>query len=244
MSNLTTFKLVTKADAAASPSRRYTQFLGNISGTMNKIDDSDGLARLRIGCVLDKGAVRQEAGAASIGVDLEGLCITAWAPTALLAALGAPGAPAQQRLDVLNPPDGAERLALLVMQFNTTQLRVVMPLSEPAVRHYLLDCAQRGRIRLLLADEATKARTLMDFPGGFRDPELTRRLVHEAEGLTGDPGVLLKFGQLICPLNGVRTLIPGTAVKDAVTVLISNHEFELLSRTGAGLLSRRRSSLH
>jgi hypothetical protein len=119
-----------------------------------------------------------------------------------------------------------------------------MPLSEQVVQQYLLDCARRGRIRLLLADETTKARAFTDLPGGFHEPELAHRIVREAQGLAGDPPMLLKLGQLLSPLSGVRSLITNTTVTDAVTVLVSNQEVDRVALTGAGLLTRRKSLLH
>ena len=211
---------------------------------MDNVDDKDGLARLRIGCVLDKGAVRREARAAGIKGKLEGLCITTWVPASLLAALDTLGASVQQRLDVLDPPGAVERFVFLVVQVDAVQLRVVMPLSEQVVQQYLLDCARRGRIRLLLADETTKARAFIDLPGGFREPELALRIVREAQGLAGDPQMLLTVGQLLSPLSGVRSLITNTTVTDAVTVLVSNQEVDKVALRGAGLLTRRKSSLH
>lgn len=183
------------------------------------MDDGEGLAKVRIGRVRDADSLRREYGHQGF----DGHCITSWAPAGLLAEFGTFGPAPEQRFDVLVMPAG-EHVALLTLQANRAQARFVMPLGEPSVQRYLLDCMQRGRIHALLTDETTHTPVFANIPGGFHAPGLVLRLLQEARSLPCDAQTLIWLGRLLRPLDGVSTLIPGQQVTHAVTVLVGNED--------------------
>lgn len=182
------------------------------------MDDGEGLAKVRIGYVRDAEFLRRELRHQKF----DGHCIASWAPAAFLAEFGTCGPVPEQRLDVLVMPGAGEHVALLTLQANRAQARFVMPLGDPAVQRYLLDCMQRGRIHALLTDETTHTPSFMDIPGGFRAPGLVLQLLREARSLPCDAQTLIWLGCLLRPLDGVGSLIPGQEVTHAITVLVGN----------------------
>jgi len=184
------------------------------------IDDGEGLAKVRIGRVREADFLRRELG--QLGFD--GRCIASWAPAALLAELGTLDRAPEQRFDVLLMPGTGEQVALLTFQANKAQVRLVMPLGDPGIQRYLLDCMRRGRIHALLMNEATRKPVFVDLAGGFRAPGLVLRLLQESRSLPCDVQALIWLGGLLRPLDGVGSLIPGQEVTHAVTVLVCNED--------------------
>lgn len=191
---------------------------------MSQFDEIDPSAALRIGSVLDPESICNETGVPVDGTGLAGYCLSVWTPQGIaeaFAALGTAGARMEQQLDVLESHDGTDRIALLVVQAGTAQMRLVMPLADEAVQKYLYDCSKRGRLRLWLDNDATQKVTIVDLPGGLRAPALLKRLMQESFGQTCDHRKLLDLGRALHPLNGVRSLIPDVTVDQAMTVLVS-----------------------
>jgi len=212
---------------------------------MDNVDNQDGLTSLRTGRVLDMHALRDELSAVDVTGDIVGYGIVFFVPAIVLDELGPVGSRhVEPRLDVLPASGSDEQVAVLTAQAGGTQLRVVMPLGDLSVQHYLLDCMQRGRLRLLLGDDARTRLVVVDIPGGFHAHELVRRLLRESLGKVPDAQTLMELGRVLRPLDSVEPLIPGHAVTSAVTVLVSNGELEAGLRAGSGFPSRPKTSLH
>ena len=184
------------------------------------IDDGEGLAKVRIGRVRDEDFLRKELGHQGF----DGRSIVSWAPAELLAELGELDPASAQSFQVLVMPGAGEHVALLTLQANNAQVRFVMPLGDPGVQRYLLDCMQRGRIHALLMDETTHAPSFVNVLGGFHSPGLVLRLLQESRSLPCDAQTLIWLGGLLRPLDGVCSLIPGREVTHAVTVLVCNED--------------------
>lgn len=212
---------------------------------MDNVDDQDGLTSLRTGRVLDMRALREVLGAVEVTGDIVGYGIVFFVPAIVLDELGPAGIrPVEPRLDVQPVSSRGDQVAVLTAQGGGTQLRVVMPLGDPDVQQYMLDCMQRGRLRLLLGDDTRTRLTVVDIPAGFHAPDVVRRLLRESHGKVPDAQTLLGLGRGLRPLDSVGTLIPGHAVTSAVTVLVSNGELETVPPPARGLSGRRRTSLH
>ncbi|NKI93902.1 hypothetical protein [Rhizobacter sp. SG703] len=184
------------------------------------IDDGEVLAKLRIGRVRDENFLRKELG----NQGFDGRSIVSWAPTALLAELGTFGRAPDQRFEMLVMPGAGEHVALLTLQANKAQARFVMPLGDPGIQRYLLDCMQRGRIHALLMDEASCIPVFMNVPVGFHAPGLVLRLLQESPSRPCDAQTLIWLGRLLRPLHSVCSLILGQEVTHAVTVLVCSED--------------------
>lgn len=212
---------------------------------MSTFDENDPSAALRIGSVLDPESICSDAGILTEGIDMAGYCLSIWTPSGIaeaFASLGTAGARMKLQLDVLEAHDGTGRIALLVVQAGTAQIRLVMPLADEAVQKYLADCSTRGRLRLWLDNDATQKVSIVDLPGGVRAPALLKRLIKEAVGDSCDHRGLLGLGRALHPLNGVRSLIPDAAVDQAMTVLVSQdlkNEIEGGTLAGVTVVRRR-----
>jgi hypothetical protein len=208
------------------------------------IFNDDKLAPLRLGCVLDAETTQQELRPSDGAVDIRGYCILLKVPAPFLAALDTPGTSIEQRLDVVIAARSDEHILLLVVQADAVQMRLVMPLGDPGVQEYLQDCAQRGRIRLLLSNEATGKLSILDLPGGFHDPKLALRLIEGARKTPQDTKTLIALGSFLSPLDGAPSLIPGQPVTQAITVLVSKELFDEAARSGTSTLRFIKRPLH
>lgn len=191
---------------------------------MSSNDENNGLAELRIGRLLDAGAICREVDHPTDEID--GHCISVWLPSSIYATLESESAVPLLRLDVLTDPTSSELLAMFILQVKGAQLRIVMPLGDNEVQRYVLDSMQRGRLLMVLADESSWALTFMRIPGAIRDPELMLRLLRAHRHKAPNVQALLQLGDLLRPLTGVASLITDQAVTQAVTVLVGHENLE------------------
>lgn len=188
---------------------------------MDNVDTSAGRARLVMGLLRDADIIRKEYGHLETARDFDGGCIAVLTSPSLLAELGASKSELRWRFDVHVAPSSGEQFALFIMQANGAQVRLVMPLGEPAVQQYLLEGTQRERLSVLLLHEATRAPVFITIPGSFQPPGVAKHLLVKARSLPRSGQSLRRLGGLISPLDGVRSLVPEYVVTHAVTALVS-----------------------
>ncbi|TXD99417.1 hypothetical protein FUT87_02850 [Mitsuaria sp. TWR114] len=180
--------------------------------------------RIRQGLVLDTQGVDRMSGQPPVACEFEGCIIGASVPSSLLLSLGGCDGAIKHRFDVLAHQGDGSSLALFTVQAGGAQLRVLMPLGAPSIQRYLRECVRRQMLRLLLGDEDSRATVLLGVPGNFTDESLVERLLREAMARTRDAGGILALCHELADLRGVRTLVPGLPVTDAVAVLVAEAE--------------------
>lgn len=211
---------------------------------MDDTADNLELSRLRFADVLDPDSIARKAGFKNLAISLDGNCLAVYLPTSLFRAFTAPGVPVHRRFNVAEVPDTGERFIFYVLQVGGAQLRLLMPVGEPDVQQYLLDCLGRGRIRLLLADDDSDKLDFVDIPGGFRKPDLVQQLLSESQVAKSDAKRLLELASALCPVASFPSLHSANEVTNSATVLVINKRMEAELQDGPVIVRRRGTPLH
>lgn len=177
---------------------------------------------LRLGHIITPETLRAESQTVKQRPDLEGFAIAASVPNWLITQFESPTSHGANGLVVFETEAGQHLVALIVIQSNGAQLRLVLPMGDTTVRAFLSDAMKMDRLQLWLDAENTKQVAMFALDKALPRKEELRELLAQSVAKTPDIRLLAQMmANQVIP-GFTPSLLAGYPVTDVVAVLVGH----------------------
>ena len=153
-----------------------------------------------------------------------------YAPAHIVGAFQAPGQTVSHRIAVHSTNDGLEHVMVMTIQRDGVALHGVLPLSDGAIKDYVVDCIERQSIQLVLALDDSSRFAVMDIDSPVGSADRFDELMKTAQPNLGGVQVLVDMTKELLELPPAPPWVLELPVRHLFAVLAGSSVVSELSR--------------